>query len=232
MKKEYLRIPFQVKETKEVTDDDGQRFGIIKGYGSTFGNIDRGGDRVLKGAFKKTLADHRRRDRQIRMLSQHGSLIGGWQKFKEDDNGLLLEGRVNLQVQKGQEAYSLAKQGVLEDLSIGYWASETEWVKEDGKDVRNLKEINLFEVSIVDEPMNVMAQITDVKKITDVSDILKGAGFSNTEATKLIHDIKKLSRNDDNDQDIDDTRNDVLGKADEIIINQRISQIIDSSKTR
>ena len=227
MKKEFKRIPFHVTETKEI-EEDGQRFGIIKGYGSTFGNVDRGGDRVIKGAFKKTLASHRKRNRQIRMFSQHRSLIGGWTKFKEDDNGLLLEGRVNLQVQKGDEAYSLAKQGVLEDLSIGYWASETEWVKEDGKDIRNLKEIELFEVSIVDEPMNIMAQITDVKTMTDVSDFLKSIGLSNKEATNLIHDIKKLSRKDDKDDIDDDTRNDVLKELDKIIIKQRLEEVINT----
>ena len=225
MKKEFKRIPFQVTETKEI-EEDGQRFGIIKGYGSTFGNVDRGGDRVIKGAFKKTLASHRKRNRQVRMLSQHRILIGGWPKFKEDDNGLLLEGRVNLQVQKGLEAYSLAKQGVLEDLSIGYWATDTEWVTEDGKEIRNLKEIDLFEVSIVDEPMNIMAQITDVKTMTDVSDFLKSIGLSNKEATNLIHDIKKLSRKDDNEDENDNTRNDVLGKLDEIIINQKLEEVI------
>ena len=67
MKKEFKRIPFHVTETKEI-EEDGQRFGIIKGYGSTFGNVDRGGDRVIKGAFKKTLASHRQRNRQIRMF--------------------------------------------------------------------------------------------------------------------------------------------------------------------
>ena len=124
--------------------------------------------------------------------------------------------------------HSLAKQGVLEDLSIGYWASETEWVKEDGKDIRNLKEIELFEVSIVDEPMNIMAQITDVKTMTDVSDFLKSIGLSNKEATNLIHDIKKLSRKDDKDDIDDDTRNDVLKELDQIIIKQRLEEVINT----
>lgn len=230
MNKEFLTIPFDVKEVKEV-EIDGQRYGILKGYGATFGNIDRGQDRVIKGAFKKTLKDHKSRGRQIRMQSQHSrmDLIGGWEVFKEDDNGLYLEGKLNLQVQKGAEAYALAKQGVLTDLSIGYWATETEWVKEKGKSVRNLKEIELFEVSPVSEPMNIMAQITSVKTITDISDILKSIGLSNKEATNLIHDIKRLSRKDDKPDDInDDTRNDVLKKLDELIVEQKLEEIINN----
>ncbi len=229
MDKQFLTVPFKVSDTKEI-EIDGQRYGIIKGYGSTFGNVDRGSDRVIKGAFKKTLKEHKAKGRQIRMKFQHGSLIGGWEKFKEDDNGLFLEGKINLQVQEGQEAYSLAKQGVLTDLSIGYWASDTEFVTENGQDIRNLKEVELFEVSPVGEPMNVMAQITDVKSITDISNILKSKGLSNKETTNLIHEIKKLSRKDDDDNDIDnDARNDVLAELDEIILKQKLEEIINNS---
>lgn len=231
MKKEFLTIPFEVKEVKEV-EIDGQRFGIIKGYGSTFGNVDRGDDRVLKGAFKKSLKEHKAKKRQVRMLYQHSrhDLVGGWDVFKEDDVGLYLEGKINLQVQRGVESYALAKQGVLVDLSIGFQTIESEWVKEGNVDIRNLKELQLFEVSLVGEPMNVMAQITDVKTMTDVSDILKSVGLSNSEATKLIHDIKKLSRNDDNNDKDNNARNDVLAKVDQIIINQKISEIINNVK--
>lgn len=231
MKKEFLTIPFEVKEVKEI-EVEGQRYGIIKGYGATFGNIDRGDDRIIKGAFKKTLKDHKSRGRQIRMQYQHNrmELIGGWEKFKEDDNGLLLEGKINLQVQRGMEAYSLAKQGVLTDLSIGYWAKGYEWVKEDNNSIRNLTELELFEVSPVGEPMNIMAQITDVKTMTDVSDLLKSIGLSNKEATNLIHDIKKFSRKDESEDEDDDARNDALSKLDEIIVGQKLDEIINNLK--
>jgi HK97 family phage prohead protease len=172
MSLEFMTVPFEVKELKEVTDND-IKYGLIKGYGSTFGNIDETDDIIEKGAFKKTLKDHKKRNRQIRMMWQHDrlELIGGWDKYKEDDRGLLVEGKINLEVQRGKEAYALAKQGVLSDLSIGFSASSTEWIKKNGRDIRVLKEIELFEISPVGNPANREAMITDVKGAVPFSDL-------------------------------------------------------------
>ena len=235
---EFLTMPFEIKEVEE-TDNNGQRFGIVKGFGSTFGNIDRGGDRILKGAFKDTLAKHTEKGRQIKMRSQHWDTIGGWPIFKETGKGLYLEGNINLSVQKGAEEYSLAKQGVVTDLSIGYRAVDTEYVTDktadkDGNDIerriRNIKSLELFEVSLVDFPMNDQANITAIKScesIKDVSKFLKTKGLSNKEANEVIYFVKSLSRNDDDDEEV---RNELFKSIDGVIAVNHIDQIINNIK--
>ena len=60
---------------------------------------------------------------------------------------------------KAREAYALLKARVLRGVSIGY-----DSIKSDIKDgVRYLRELKLFEVSLVVTPMNELAMVTAVK---------------------------------------------------------------------
>ncbi|NIM39144.1 MAG: hypothetical protein GTN67_13350, partial [Hydrotalea flava] len=83
----YKVFPFSVTSTKEMQTDKG-RYGIIKGYASTFGNVDRGGDIVMQGAFSECLERYKSLGRPIRMHFQHNymELIGGFpaEKAYED----------------------------------------------------------------------------------------------------------------------------------------------------
>lgn len=160
-------------DLKKILDpeEDGPNIGVFEGFASTFGNVDRMDDIIVKGAFARTLSDHRDRDRQIRMLSQHdrSELIGGFpsQLAREDDKGLFVVGNINLDTQTGKEAFSLMKQGVLQDLSIGFIIRDSEM--QDGKQL--IKEVDLFEISLVTEPANQEAQITTIKSIVPFQDL-------------------------------------------------------------
>lgn len=171
VEKKFLSFSF---DTKATFIDEERNIGVIKGYASTF-DLDRGGDIVARHAFDKTLADHQQRKRQIRMCWQHDSheLIGGFppEKAYVDDNGLFVEGEVNLETQRGREAFALAKQGVLSDFSIGYRVHDWEYKTVKGYDVRILKEIELFEISTVGEPMNPYANFTEVKSAVPYQDL-------------------------------------------------------------
>ncbi len=162
-KREYKTFEFNLTETKEIEDENGQKFGIIKGYASTFDNIDRGDDRILRGAFGDSLALYKVKNRLIKMHFQHyrDDVIGGFnpEKMFEDAKGLFVEGAINLEVQRGREVYALAKQGVLTDFSIGF--SVDDFSIENG--IRELKKLTLWEISVVGEPMNTDAIITEVK---------------------------------------------------------------------
>lgn len=188
---EHKRFIFEATETKAV-ERDGVRYGLIRGYASTFGNVDRVGDVVVAGAFKDTIKEHQDSNRPVRMLYQHDGceLIGGFipSSLFEDDRGLYVEGEINLEVQRGAEAYALAKQGVLSDMSIGY--SVEDFDLKDG--IRYLTKIRLWEISLVAEPANPKAKITGVKTVeeirntlkkkSDFEKVLRDAGFSRSSA--------------------------------------------------
>ena len=164
---------FHFKTTSVVTEQrNGVNIGIIEGYASTW-ELDRGGDQIIQGAFSKTIQDHMTKSRQIRMYAGHDNskLIGGYpiDNVREDEKGLFVRGEVNLDVQDGKEAYSLAKQGVLSDMSIGYsipdYKNNVEMCSNGKSMIRKIKEIALWEISLVPEPMNAGAKITAVKSL-------------------------------------------------------------------
>lgn len=159
---------FTLMETKEL-DSNNVKIGYIKGYASTF-EKDRVNHMIQKGAFMNSLKENAQRgDRPIRMLWNHNEweLIGGFPTAKEDDKGLFVEGHINLETRKGAEAYALAKQGVLTDMSVGFIPRDEEII--DG--VRVIKDLLLLEISFVPEPANMGAVVTEVKKATEFEDL-------------------------------------------------------------
>lgn len=156
---ETKRLGGNIIETKEEVRN-GIKVGLITGYIATW-DIDRWDDQFVKGAFLDSIADHKKRKRQIRFKDHHRRTVGGYpvDTVKEDDRGLLGTAEVNLEVQQGRELFSLAKQGVIVDKSIGF--SAIDWERKD--DIRIISKAIIWEGSAVDEPMNTEANIIEVK---------------------------------------------------------------------
>lgn len=141
--------------------------GIIRGYASTFGNVDQGRDVVVKGAFKKTLNENK----NVPILDSHDPFkqIGINIEAEEDSKGLYVEGQINLEDPMARAKFSLVqmaqKLSAKSGLSIGYRILKDEWDRE--TDVRYLKELKLFEYSLVAFPMNEEATIVEAKSRND-----------------------------------------------------------------
>ncbi len=156
----------RVLEVKQEETDAGIPVGIVSGHLAAWAP-DEGGifgkpDRFHRGAFLKSIQAHKdRNNRPIRLKDHHFKTVGGFpiKSVHEDEIGLFGRGEVNLEVQLGREAYSLAKQDVLRDFSIGFIA-----IRDDIRgEFREIFEADIFEASFIDEPMNRAAQITEVK---------------------------------------------------------------------
>lgn len=176
-------------EVKEITEE-----GRFSGYASVFDVIDYYDDEIVRGAFAKSIAE-----KMPVMLWQHDSAepVGVYESIREDDIGLWIEGRLLLDLEKGREAYILLKNQAIRGLSIGFVPILWEWENRESRRIRVLKEIDLWEVSLVTFPANPKALVDDVKSIKtirDVEDTLRDAGFSRTEAKALIAACKSAQR--------------------------------------
>lgn len=187
--------PAEILEGKCVTlEAKAAADGSIEGYASLFGEIDQGGDTVQPGAYTKSIATLAATGRRVKMLWQHDPMhpIGVWDEIKEDARGLWVKGRILTEVEKGREALALVRQGAMDGLSIGYRTINS---ARGAKGERLLKELDLWEVSIVTFPMQQSARIDGVKAAAsdfspgnvaqmkrDVEKLLCEAGFSNSEA--------------------------------------------------
>jgi len=134
---------------EDVTLKDGCR---IEGYASLFGVADQGGDVVTAGAYRRSLAALGQVGRAVKMLWQHDPAqpIGVWDEIVEDARGLKVKGRILTEVEKGREAVALLAAGAIDGLSIGY---RTVTAERDAKGQRLLREVELWEVSLVTFPM-------------------------------------------------------------------------------
>lgn len=130
----------------------------ITGYASWFGQEDTGRDVVAAGAYCDSLARSAAEGRRIKMLWQHdpACVIGVWDVVREDRRGLYVEGRLLTGVEKAREAAALIEAGALDGLSIGYTVKRA--VK-DTQGRRLLKELELWEVSLVTFPMLPSARV-------------------------------------------------------------------------
>jgi hypothetical protein len=215
--KESLGVPFELK-AEDVNED-----GTFKGWGSTFGGRpDAHDDVVIKGAFKATILSGGRNGNGIAMLNQHDSHepIGIWEKLEEKDRGLFVQGKLAIDnddptkdVRRAREAHVLMGMGALKGLSIGYDIPRLkngmrdpeafEWVeKADGRQIRYLKKLDLWEISPVTFPANTGAVITTVKDFEgcqterEFEGKLRDAGLSRKAAEYIISLLDKTALRD------------------------------------
>lgn len=159
-------------EIKTLDDESGTFTGILSAYNV----VDLGNDMVEPGAFTKNMEEAG----SLRpLLWQHKTDEPiGQLDLKDSAEGLLVTGTLDLNLQRAREAYSLIKKGIIKGLSIGYRAIRK---KMEGG-IRHLKEIELFEGSIVTFPMLPLAQVTTVKTTDQSKDFLQELADAQTMA--------------------------------------------------
>jgi HK97 family phage prohead protease len=166
----------------------------FSGHGSVFGNVDLGGDVVIPGAFKATLAAHNKAGTMPAMFWMHkpDQVAGAWLDMREDAKGLLVKGEL-ADTTLGREMQTLLKMKAVRGLSIGFRTVDSDFTK-DG--VRQIKEVDLWEVSIVSMAMNPLARVEAAKArlselgewvptIREFEGILREAGCSRAVARRL-----------------------------------------------
>jgi HK97 family phage prohead protease len=142
----------------------------VTGYAAIFGNVDLGGDRIVKGAFTKTLADDMPAGR-IKVRRNHDSAIGMPIHMEQDSKGLLTVSKISA-TPLGDETLTLIGDGVVDRMSIGYIVDGAEgkrYVQDGGRKIRELLSLSLAEYSLLDvPPMNPEAALVGVKSLDDV----------------------------------------------------------------
>jgi HK97 family phage prohead protease len=200
--KPTLTIPLEIKQL------NGREF---EGHGSVFGNVDLGGDIVVPGAFKRSLAQHRESGSMPALFWMHdpARVAGKWLDMGEDERGLRVKG-VLAPTPLGDEIHTLLKMDAVRGLSIGYRTLDQDYDKFGN---RLIKEAELWEVSVVSLPMNPLAQVAHVKsRLSEKGEyvptpkeferLLRDAGCSRTVAKTILYKLF----NDDDLRDADESK--------------------------
>lgn len=174
-------------EVKQVTDD----FVYIEGYASTFGNLDRDGDIIAKGAFTNTLTK-----RKPEFIYQHqmDKPIGVWDSLVELEEGLFVKGRMPRANSLVRDIESLAKMGALKSLSVGFNVVVADTAP-DG--VRVIKEIDLWEISIVTIPANPEARITGVKSMMPYQNLPLAERSQAWDSVAAVKRVRSFTKSED-----------------------------------
>jgi HK97 family phage prohead protease len=151
----------------------------IRGYASIFGSRNSHAEVFVPGAFAETL--QRVSDTKPLVMGYlHRDPIGKWTERSEDSTGLKLGGPIS-KTPKGEEAATLARDGVLTGLSIGFWPRQ-EVAAEPGEEVsfetphgkvtyKNERwtwyvlRADLVEASLVMAPSDDEARLTEVRHV-------------------------------------------------------------------
>ncbi len=153
-------------EAKATATDLGEFVAIAAAY-----SLDRAGDRIVPGAFAKSIDRWQASGKQVPLHWDHrgepDDIIGTVDPFsmKETDDGLQVGGKLDLaNSAKAKEAWRAMKTGSM-SLSFGYMVI----AEQKAKDANELHEIDLFEVSVVPAPANADTRFLALKSVPEMT---------------------------------------------------------------
>jgi len=119
--------------------------GEIQGYASVFGNVDKDGEVVDKGAFAHWLELYKSQDLPLLWIHQTQQIpIGITTILKEDDYGLYYEAKIH-NTQQGQDLIKAIESGAIDCSSFKYGIVDS--YEDDG--IPHLSDLALIEISAV-----------------------------------------------------------------------------------
>lgn len=135
-------VAAQVKAVEP--DDSGE--GVIEALVATY-DLDSGGDRIVPGAFAKTLDDWQSSGHLIPFVWSHmhddiDAYLGDVTEARETDEGLWVKAQIDMTDEKARKAFRLIKGGRVRQYSFAYEVIDAE----DTGDEVLLRELKLYEV--------------------------------------------------------------------------------------
>ena len=186
----YSHAPMEIVENKGYNDEF-----IIEGFAST-GEIDRDADIVTPNAFKNTLAGYMENpilcymhnwmdpigsviDARIMNPGEEHKSISSNKTYKSPTGGLFIRASISKTAPKIRE---LVKENHLKAFSIGFMIKEASFDQQ--LEVRQIDDIELFEVSVVSIPSNRRSLFSIGKALSFGTDIVN-EGSENPVQSKI-----------------------------------------------
>lgn len=171
--KNSFQIHWDKKSINEKRDDDWNKYLEIEGYASTK-DKDRGHDIVEPKAFENALATYMTNP-VVLLQHKHDKPIGVVTEASIDNKGLYIKANIT---EDTDGVMSAIKNGVLRTFSIGYGLKEGDYeveetVDENGKYdyTTTIKNLELYEISVVSVPMNAYALMKSIEDCFEVKEV-------------------------------------------------------------
>ena len=159
--KQELFTEIEVKFDADSDNSDNMK-AKFEGYGAYYKNVDKGYDVLMPGCFKKDLEGKTASDINMYYMHSEWDMIGKYPIIKEENEYLKVHGEIWKDIPRGHQAYRMLKEGQ-GGLSIGWRPKAGMYEIDKATGIRIVHEAELKEVSIVSNPMNPKAIVTDIK---------------------------------------------------------------------
>jgi HK97 family phage prohead protease len=158
---ETKNLSAQVKAT-------GDGAGEFEAIVAVFGNVDSGGDVIVKGAFTDTLTEWQASGDPIPVVWSHDSNdpfshIGSVVEASETDTGLLVKGQLDLENPKAAQVFKLLKGRRVTQFSFAYSVLDAGPTEVDGIKATELRRLKLYEVGPTLVGMNQATELLSAK---------------------------------------------------------------------
>ncbi|MGW8846613.1 HK97 family phage prohead protease [Streptomyces xiamenensis] len=172
-------------------DANGGEPGEFTALVSVFGNVDSYGDVVQPGAFERTLKEWSSSGYPIPVywghnLSDPDYNIGSVVEATETDRGLQVRARLDMDSPKAPQVYRLLKGGRVKEFSFGYSVRDAGWGEKDGTEVYELRDIDLYEVSVVPVGANPATELQTVKSLGERTERAAARALESVKAGRAI----------------------------------------------
>ena len=191
-----VQTPVALRFTPPTQQGEPYKF---EGYAVTWATVNSHGERFEKGAFADLIASGKR----VHMYYNHGYMdwlmgnsakrIGKWVELIEDDTGLLVKGELTPNMSQSNDIAAMLAHDTVDGLSIAFFEPNPIDVYQDNTGARVIKRVDLYEISVVDEPSDQTARIAPtteaidaVRSADDANNLLVSMGLSKDDANLLL----------------------------------------------
>lgn len=152
-----MKMEFRSTQTSLKSNGDLVVQGYVNETGALsniLGTAKKFREKIAKGAFRNAIEN---RTKEIDFLAEHNnskilaSTRNGSLELREDDRGLFMSATIAA-TSWGQDYYELISNGLVSSMSFGFRALKDSWSHANGMAVRTVKQLELFEVSVVKDP--------------------------------------------------------------------------------
>jgi len=183
---------FEINSLFDVVEKDGKSETLtIKGYANTVSK-DRTGDVIVKEAWTKGGMDDYLKNPIILAFHDYSRPVGTTVDYNVTDKGLEIVAEIS---KAAGEVYNLIKDGVLKTFSVGFSIKDADYEKED--DTFYIKDLSLYEISVVSVPANQDSVFSLAKSFDDVDEynsFRKSYGVVKEEKEELKKEEKEPSQ--------------------------------------
>lgn len=137
---------------------------------AVFDTIDMAGDRIRPGAFQSSLKAWQARPGAIPVVWSHQwgnvmQVLGKVLLAAEDDQGLVVDGQLDLEHPEARRAYALLKSGTINDFSFAFRVLDSAMVRDGEALIRDITAAHVLEVGPCIAGMNGHAGLLTVKAL-------------------------------------------------------------------